>query len=61
MEFFKKGRNNFSKAHRKNINIGEYAVSSGLEAVIGYLYLKGDLKRLDYIFDLIFKKEEGKC
>ena len=27
LEFFKKGRNNFSKAHRKNINLGEYAIT----------------------------------
>ena len=55
MEFFKKGRNNFSKAHRKNINIGEYAVSSGLEAVIGYLYLSKQIDRLDYIMKEIIK------
>ena len=25
------------------------------------VYLKGDFERLDYIFNLIFEKEEGKC
>ena len=55
MEFFKKGRNNFSKAHRKNINIGEYAVSSGLEAVIGYLYLSKQNDRLEFIMNEIIK------
>ena len=58
MEYFKKGRNNFSKAHRKNINIGEYAISSGLEALIGYLYLANNLDRLEFIMKEIIKTVE---
>ena len=55
LEFFKKGRNNFSKAHRKNINLGEYAISSGLEAVIGYLYLSHLTDRLEYLMKEIIR------
>lgn len=55
LEFFKKGRNNFSKAHRKNINLGEYAISSGLEAVIGYLYLSHLDERLEYLMQEIIR------
>ena len=55
MEFFRKGRNNFSKAHRKNIDLGEYAISSGLEAVIGYLYLSNSIERLEYLMQEIIR------
>lgn len=60
-KIFLRGRNSAPNNHRKNLDRGKYIVSSGLEAVIGYLYLKGDFERLDYLFDLIFSKEEGKC
>ena len=55
MEFFRNGRNNFSKAHRKNIDLGEYAISSGLEAVIGYLYLSNLTERLEYLMQEIIR------
>lgn len=57
---FKKGRNNFSKAHRKNMNLAEYAISSGLEAIIGYLYLKNDQERLDYLINKMIEAAEVK-
>jgi ribonuclease-3 family protein len=60
-KIFLRGRNSAPNNHRKNLDRGKYVVSSGLEAVIGYLYLKGDFERLDYLFNLIFEKEEGKC
>ena len=60
-KIFLRGRNSAPNNHRKNLDRAKYVISSGLEAVIGYLYLKGDLERLDYIFSLIFEKEEGKC
>lgn len=58
VEVFKKGRNNFSKAHRKNMNLGEYALSSGIEAVIGYLYLKNDFDRLQYLISEMISAAE---
>ena len=59
-KIFLRGRNSAPNSHRKNLDRGKYVVSSGLEAVIGYLYLENDFERLDYLFDLIFNKEEGK-
>ncbi len=44
---FKRGRNHHFKSNRKNINPIEYAISSGFESLIGYLYLKEDFSRLD--------------
>lgn len=58
IEVFKKGRNNFSKAHRKNMNLGEYSLSSGIEALIGYLYLKKDQQRLDFIISKMIEAVE---
>ncbi len=60
-KIFLRGRNNAPTSRRKNLDRGKYVVSTGLEAVIGYLYLKEDFERLDYLFGLILKKEEGKC
>ena len=60
-KIFLRGRNSAPNNHRKNLDRAKYVVSSGLEAVIGYLYLKEEYERLDYIFNLIFTKEEGEC
>ena len=56
---FLRGRNSAPSGHRKNVNRGAYVVSSGIEAVIGYLYLKKDQTRLDEIIALMFKAVEG--
>ncbi len=47
IKIFNRGRNNAPRGYRKNVDKGAYVVSSGLEAVIGYLYLKGFQERLD--------------
>lgn len=52
---FKRGRNGAPKNHRKNLNPKEYLASSGLEAVIGYLYLNERYKRLDEIMHTIIR------
>lgn len=59
-KIFLRGRNNAPSNHRKNLDRGKYVVSSGLEAVIGYLFLENNFDRLNYFFDLIFDKGEGK-
>lgn len=56
---FLRGRNSAPTGHRKNVNRGAYVISSGLEAVIGYLYLKKDQTRLDEIISLMFDAVEG--
>ena len=58
-KIFLRGRNNAGFGHRKNVNRASYAVSTGLEAVIGYLYLSKNKERLDYIIELIFSKVDG--
>jgi Uncharacterized protein conserved in bacteria len=53
--YFKRGRNSRIKTIPKNCGIGNYKIATGLESVIGYLYMIGNFKRLDFIFNEIFK------
>ncbi|SFA88219.1 ribonuclease-3 family protein [Acetitomaculum ruminis DSM 5522] len=43
---YKRGRNAKSATSAKNAPIGDYRKATGLEALMGYLYLKGDNKRI---------------
>lgn len=57
---FKRGRNAHSAHTPKNKSEAQYHKSTGFEALIGYLYLKKDFKRLEYIFSLIINQGEEK-
>lgn len=46
MDFYKRGRNSKPHTKAKNASTIEYLEATGLEAVIGYLYLKGDMDRI---------------
>lgn len=46
---FKRGRNVKSVPAPHSCTIGEYRKATGLEALLGYLYLKGDEVRIDEI------------
>lgn len=48
---FRRGRNAKSYTTPKNMDIGDYRHATGLEAVFGYLYLKGDVKRALELFE----------
>ena len=43
---YRRGRNAHSPTPAKNAPVGDYRKATGLEAVIGYLYLKGDMERV---------------
>ena len=43
---YRRGRNAKSATHAKNASIQDYRRATGLEAVFGYLYLKGDHARI---------------
>ena len=60
VSIYKRGRNHTLNANRKNLKLGEYSASSGFEAVVGYLYLKGDFSRLDEIIRFSIETIEGK-
>ena len=57
---FKRGKNNKSGNQRKNVDKKEHSISTGLEAVIGYLYLMKEFERLDYLMNLILNMGEEK-
>lgn len=46
-EIFKRGRNAKKSAKSKNASVAEYNRSTGFEAVLGYLYLTGNYRRID--------------
>ena len=45
-DVFKRGRNSKPHTKAKNASTTEYLEATGLEAVIGYLYLLGDMERV---------------
>ena len=49
---FKRGRNAKSHTMPKNADMAEYRRATGFEALIGYLYLKQDTKRMTELMQL---------
>lgn len=43
---YRRGRNAKSYTTAKNASVGDYRKATGFEALMGYLYLKGDMQRL---------------
>lgn len=52
---FKRGRNAKSATKAKNATMSEYRRATGFEALMGYLYLKGEIERM---IELIHKGVE---
>lgn len=50
---FKRGRNAFTKHTPKNADVADYHAATGLEALFGYLYLNGEIERLNELFKKI--------
>lgn len=53
LDIVKRGRNYKRTSHPKNTDIITYKMSSGFEAMIGYLYLNNEKERLDSIMSYI--------
>lgn len=43
---YKRGRNAHPVTKAKNATVSDYRTATGFEALVGYLYLKGDLRRV---------------
>lgn len=54
IEIYKRGRNTNIHTVPKNADMADYRHATALEALIGYLYLKGDEERLAEILNLAF-------
>ena len=57
LDVIRRARNNTSKAHPKNTNIITYKLATGLEALIGYLDLTDNNKRIDEIMNKILGED----
>jgi ribonuclease-3 family protein len=56
---FRRGRNSQPGSMPKHADPAEYLVATGFEAVIGYLYLKGDTSRLDSLLAIILEENNN--
>lgn len=56
LEIIKRGRNHKSRNPR-HVDVATYHNATGLETLIGYLYLEGNNKRIDEIMEYILKEE----
>ncbi|MDO4282896.1 MAG: ribonuclease III domain-containing protein [Clostridia bacterium] len=53
---YKRGRNTNITSVSKNIDVVSYKRATGFEALLGYLYIKGDKSRLDELIDICINK-----
>ena len=51
LALFKRARNTHKGAKAKSASIGQYNKSTGFEAVLGYLYLSGQMERLNQLLN----------
>lgn len=58
LHYFKRGRNAKSYTKAKNTNVVAYRISTGIEAMVGYLYLSGQSERLDQMMDYLYEQVE---
>lgn len=61
---FRRGRNAHNNTYPKHATIQEYKIATGLETLLGYLYLTGQDARMTEIMkqvlDYLFEEKEGK-
>ncbi len=52
---YKRGRNTKSNTMPKNADMSDYRKATGFEALIGYLYLSGEEKRLNELMNIAYE------
>ncbi len=57
MSILKRGRNSHSVHPPKNSHPQDYRKATGVEALFGYLYLKGRTRRVEELFELITQNQ----
>lgn len=55
LDIFYRARNHKGTRHPKNTDIVTYKYSTGFEAIIGYLYLEGNINRINEIIKFILE------
>lgn len=58
IDVYKRGRNVKVNTASKHSSLADYHAATGLEALFGYLYLKGDTNRIKELFMLILNSSE---
>ena len=61
LDIYKRGRNANSHTKAKNTDVITYKMSTGFEAVMGYLHMTGELARLEELINWFIQQvEEGR-
>ena len=55
-DVFRRGRNSHTAAIPKGASVAEYHTATALEALFGWLYLRGETDRLNQLFTLIMEE-----
>jgi ribonuclease-3 family protein len=58
LSVYKRGRNAKAVTRAKNATMSEYRRATGFEALMGYLYLKGDMERMMKLIHLGVERAE---
>lgn len=58
-DIYKRGRNANSHTKAKNTDVVTYRMSTGFEAVMGYLHMTEAIERLEELIDWCIRKIEG--
>ena len=59
LAIYKRGRNTKVNSVPHNANIGQYHAATGLEALFGWLYLRGMTQRIKELFDIITEDRDA--
>ena len=58
LSFYKRGRNSKPHTTPKNAQLADYKKATGLETLIGYLYLSGNMARINELMEIIFENSD---
>ncbi len=58
LSVYKRGRNAHLGTVAKNASIADYRAATGLEAVIGYLYISGEDERIEALMEILLQMNE---
>lgn len=57
LDAFRRGKNVHVNSHPKSVSLLEYRKATALEAVFGYLCLKGDTARMEELIDIAYFRQ----
>jgi ribonuclease-3 family protein len=55
-DILRRGRNANTAAHPKNMSVEQYRKATGIEALFGWLYLRGEQERLQKLFEIVWEE-----